>query len=380
MATHIAGLQGMAAVHAIANKAEGMLAPLLEVDESSSVSSDESSQYSGTSTASSIKVEVKQTATEMLKTAAVCLALAIGTAAAAGSMILSPAIAVFVMAGISIVNVPYSAYKEIRIIKLPALRSLNNKLREDAHHLEESVDALSEEIGYLQPEAERAATVEQDLRDISAEQHVNVDKIVDLVRENELIVWEMRDNLRQRIVQDVLKIVMMSDKNNDGRFCRVETKMLVLKISLQLQEYGVEFDEGKFYKVMSVDPSVERAIKIVKRLIPALNEDGDSDDSDGEDEDEDTYDMFHIAPNNSLSNVGRRGSTEAEGPGKLSLSITKQAPVPPRRKSRLSTLISPLEESPRSRTSRSPSPPPVQEPETQRKRDKVKAFWRKHSD
>mmetsp|Transcript_29827 Transcript_29827/g.48955 ORF Transcript_29827/g.48955 Transcript_29827/m.48955 type:complete len:191 (+) Transcript_29827:684-1256(+) len=190
----------------------------------------------------------------------------------------------------------------------------------------------------------------------------------------------MRDNLRQRIVQDVLKIVMMSDKNNDGRFCRVETKMLVLKISLQLQEYGVEFDEGKFYKVMSVDPSVERAIKIVKRLIPALNEDGDSDDSDGEDEDEDTYDMFHIAPNNSLSNVGRRGSTEAEGPGKLSLSITKQAPVPPRRKSRLSTLISPLEESPRSRTSRSPSPPPVQEPETQRKRDKVKAFWRKHSD
>ena len=49
----------------------------------------------------------------------VCLALAIGTAAAVGSMILSPAIAVFVMAGVSIVNVPYSAYKEIRIIKLP---------------------------------------------------------------------------------------------------------------------------------------------------------------------------------------------------------------------------------------------------------------------
>ena len=70
MAAHIAGLQGMAAVHAMANKAEGMLAPLLEVDESSSISSDESSQYSGASTASSLKVEVKQTATEMLKTAA----------------------------------------------------------------------------------------------------------------------------------------------------------------------------------------------------------------------------------------------------------------------------------------------------------------------
>ena len=36
-----------------------------------------------------------------------------------------------------------------------ALRSLNNKLREDADHLEESVDALSEEISNLQPQAER---------------------------------------------------------------------------------------------------------------------------------------------------------------------------------------------------------------------------------
>ena len=53
---------------------------------------------------------------------------------------------------------------------------------------------------------------------------------------------------------------MLSDKNNDGRFCKVETKMLVLKISLQLQEYGVEFDEAKFYKVMSVDPTVTRTL------------------------------------------------------------------------------------------------------------------------
>ena len=53
---------------------------------------------------------------------------------------------------------------------------------------------------------------------------------------------------------------MLSDKNNDGRFCKVETKMLVIKISLQLQEYGVEFDEAKFYKVMSVDPTVTRTL------------------------------------------------------------------------------------------------------------------------
>ena len=57
--------------------------------------------------------------------------------------------------------------------------------------------------------------------------------------------------MRDRVIQDVVSIVVSSDKNRDGRFSKVETKMLVLRIRLQLQEYGVEFDENKFYKFMS---------------------------------------------------------------------------------------------------------------------------------
>jgi len=154
-----------------------------------------------------------------------------------------------------------------RVLPIPGLRRLNNMLREDANHLEMEVDTLTEEIDFLQPEAERATVVEAELRSIAAEQHGNVDKLVDLVKENEIILSQMRDNLRQRIVQDIIKIVMLSDKNNDGRFCKVETKMLVLKISLQLQEYGVEFDEAKFYRVMSVDPSVTRKVRVCVVLL-----------------------------------------------------------------------------------------------------------------
>lgn len=88
---------------------------------------------------------------------------------------------------------------------------------------------------------------------------------------------------------------MLSDKNNDGRFCKVETKMLVLKISLALQEYGVEFDEGKFYRVMSKDPSVIRTLTILKRLVPTLDDEEESISSgESEDEDNDAYDMFHM--------------------------------------------------------------------------------------
>ena len=47
------------------------------------------------------------------------IGLLAGAVASVGSIILSPAIAVFVMAGVAIAHAPYAAYKEARIIKLP---------------------------------------------------------------------------------------------------------------------------------------------------------------------------------------------------------------------------------------------------------------------
>ena len=369
--------------------------------------------------------------------------------AASISVHLAISLAVFIMAGIAIAHAPYSAYKEHNIIKLPckyrckplgsilrvllphlsplhlttmpALRSLNNKLRDDANQLADEVDALAEEIDLLRPEATRAAEVEEELREIAAEQHVNVDKLVDLVKENEQIISQMKVscddvssprihvafsrptsvssllmlfmqiNLRQRIVQDILKIVMMSDKNNDGRFCKVETKMLVLKISLQLQEYGVEFDEAKFYKVMSADPSVTRTLTIVKRLIPSLDEDDGEDSStefDDDDEDEDAYDMFHMTGDASLhaSGMGSIGGTDTR---RLSLSITQQ---PSMARRRTSPQTSPRHASSLSSTPEEESPtkaeppvfeevPPVQDMTSPRirKRDRLKALTRKLS-
>lgn len=62
----------------------------------------------------------------------------------------------------------------------------------------------------------RAKIVEEELKAIADEQQVNVDKLVDLVKENAIILAEMKRNLKQRVVQDILKIVMLSDVNNDG--------------------------------------------------------------------------------------------------------------------------------------------------------------------
>jgi len=196
---------------------------------------------------------------------------------------------------------------------------------------------------------------------------------VELVKENDIILDQMRDNVRQRIVQDIVKIVVMSDKNNDGQFCKVETKMLILKISLQLQEYGVEFDEHKFYRAMRKDPSVTRTLAIVKRLIPSLNEDESSEDSEV-DEDDDVFDMFHMRPDSSFSTAGSGSPRDR----RLSLSLS----VRHMRKSHTSAAHSSLSSRMRSSSLASnelapapeeaqepPPPEPLETPERVRKRD-----------
>ncbi|KAL9182468.1 hypothetical protein ACHAXT_013120 [Thalassiosira profunda] len=332
-------------------KANSLLTPLLSDDESSTASG---SSEGGSSQSSKVET-VKQTPMQKLKSLVVYVGLAGGAAASVGAMALSPAVAIFVMGGLCIANVPYSAIKERQIGKIPSLRSLNNKLREDANHLSDEVDNLAEEIDLLEPEADRAAAVEEELRGIADRQEVNVNKLVQLVKDNEVILAQMRANLRQRIVQDMITIVVKSDKDNDQTIDRSEAKTLALRIRLTLQEYGVEFDDQKFLKVIGEDSSVQGVIAIVQKLLPSEPTAGgeeeelyDSDEEDS-DEEEDLYDMFHMCGDNMRGSVsGARGSVDGSGSG-LSL-MTCDRRKSERRKSEVimrRQSVAPRRESPR---------------------------------
>lgn len=187
------------------NKADSMLKPLLDSDDESS------SDGSDVDSSASSKVEtVKQTPLQKLKSLLVYIGLGVGAAASVGSMVLAPAIAVIVMAVITVANVPYSAFKERQMLKIPSLRAMNNKLRDDANNLTDEVDNLSEEIDLLEPEADRAAAVEEELRAIADQQQVNVDRLVELVKENEVILAQMRVSVVCRKYTNCLYHVLTS--------------------------------------------------------------------------------------------------------------------------------------------------------------------------
>ena len=145
-----------------------------------------------------------------------------------GALLLSPSILVYVMGGITIANVPYAAFKEVRMAKIPTIRTLNNRLRDEAHRLEGEVDTLSEEIDAIAPEAERASAVEEELREIADRQQFNVDKLIDLVNENEEVLDQMRENLRSKIIQDIIHIVIKSDVRFRSGFQLILYKVLMI--------------------------------------------------------------------------------------------------------------------------------------------------------
>ena len=100
-----------------------------------------------------------------------------------------------------------------------------------------------------------------------------------------------QDNLRRRIVQDVIRTVVASDRDNSGDISPKEAKTLALKIRIQLESYGVEFDCDKFIKVIGLNSSITKVISIVQKLMTADNEDTDEE---ADDLDEEDYDMFYI--------------------------------------------------------------------------------------
>ena len=138
--------------------------------------------------------------------------------------------------------------------------------------------------------------------------------------------FTLQDNLRSRIVQDIITIVVKSDKDNDQTIDKSEAKTLALRIRLSLQEYGVQFDSDKFLKAIGNNPSVPGVIAIVQKLLPKPSGDDDDDetyesDADSYDsEEDDIYDMFYMADDDVRSSVGGAGtSMTGSGSGGLSL-------------------------------------------------------------
>lgn len=144
--------------------------------------------------------------------------------------------------------------------------------------------ALTSTINY-----HRFAGVETQLHQIALAQKSSIDAIIGLVKENEETLDLMRDNLRQKVIEDIIGILLKHDSSTP-RIDKVEAQLLSLKITVKLEAYGVSFNEAKFLQAVSLHPTVAGVIGTTRILLP-LDETNAHDDELFE---SDIYDMFYI--------------------------------------------------------------------------------------
>ena len=130
-----------------------------------------------------------------------------------------------------------------------------------------------------------------------------------LIHHCPFIMWT-QENLRQLVLQDIVRLVLNSDIDRDGIISKSEAKLLEFKITVSLKIYGITFDKEKFQRAIGLSPSLCGVMTIVKRLLPDKNNrlssfysvvsDYSSSDEEGsssfgyDEGEDDDYDMFYI--------------------------------------------------------------------------------------
>ena len=173
-------------------------------------------------------------------------------------------------------------------------------MKDLARRFQREIDILVAETEYLREEVEDIQESNAALEKIVKANGGNVDQMIALVQENQVLLASMKENIRQVVLQDVVKLVLQSDLNRDGTINKREANILAKRLAISLEIYGIVFDTEKFHRAVGLSPSICGVLTIVRRLLP--DEHGETrasfydmdDDEDDIDEEDDVYDMFYV--------------------------------------------------------------------------------------
>lgn len=119
--------------------------------------------------------------------------------------------------------------------------------------------------------------------------------------------------MRQVVLQDVVKIVLQSDRDHDGMISKKEADILETRLLMSMQIYGIVFDTVKFHRAVGLSPSLCGVMTIVKRLLPdeddrvstfydTIASDSEDEDDEEDEGEEDIYDMFYVRTEDQFKN------------------------------------------------------------------------------
>jgi len=268
---------------------------------------------------------------QLLRSVVAVLIAAAGAAASILTFVYTPvdplisSIWVYIMGGLCLLNsIIMLKNEKFFLFTLPTSSRAVIELLETRKRLEGEIDSLTEEAEILERNAARCEQAEIELLGIAEAQSSNIDEIVQLVQENEETLDLIRENLREKVVEDVVRVII-NDHDSTQVIDDIEAKSLVSKIEVKMEDHGVVFDEEKCLHAFAMNSTIWGAINTVKKLLPPSS--GPPEEYTDKLGKDDIFDMFYL-PNNDQRQIGSVHAARAMLAGThISLSpSTRQTP------------------------------------------------------
>mmetsp|Transcript_27202 Transcript_27202/g.41755 ORF Transcript_27202/g.41755 Transcript_27202/m.41755 type:complete len:181 (+) Transcript_27202:144-686(+) len=155
-------------------------------------------------------------------------------------------------------------------------------VRKEANAFSRENRELHTSITRLTGQVDTLKKVEAEFITLMEQQGSSVEECTKLLRENHEIMVEMQARLEAQVVQDLLRVVIDSDRNNDFVIDPTEADMLILRLS-HTSKAGVTFNKDAFRKKLKEGGyNLDAVIDICRDLMNNKMEPGEEENDEGD--------------------------------------------------------------------------------------------------
>lgn len=232
---------------------------------SASIGSEESSQRRGKSKVSSDGQPLRPIAGNTPMEVFAGGIAGVSVASAVAAMILQPVNVVFAAGGLSCAIGPYAYWQQRRLTDVVALQETHKALSEEVNRLGKTNERLHETVMDLTETVDRLEDVEQALDVITQTQGQSIAAFEEQVESNRDVLSKMQSNLKANVLQNLLQVVIRSDKDENMTIEEHEIGDLIDRIK---GINGVEVNETRFRDaITSSGGSLQSVMEIIRNLM-----------------------------------------------------------------------------------------------------------------
>jgi uncharacterized protein YbjQ (UPF0145 family) len=160
---------------------------------------------------------------------------------------------------------PYAFFQQRRLTDVIALQETHNALSAEIDRLGSENERLHVAVEDLSKTVDRLEDVEQALDTITQMQGQSIEALEEQVEDNRDILSKMQSNLKANVLQNLLQVVIRSDKDQDMDIEGDEIEDLIKRIE---GINGVEVHKDRFRDAINnAGGSLQSVMDIIKNLM-----------------------------------------------------------------------------------------------------------------